>query len=460
MKFKVGEFMNLLVKDRNFYKTFFILTLSISAQNLIVFSVNLADNIMLGGYSETALSGVALVNQIQFFLQMLTMGIGEGVVVLCAQYWGKRNIEPIKKIISVGLLFGIVTSICLLLIMFCFPYEVLHLMTNDEVIIAEGVKYLKIICFTYLFFSITNIMIASLRSVEIVKIGFIVSISTLIVNVCLNYILIYGHFGAPRLGVQGAAIATLIARIIELIIVIIFVKFYEHRLKLNLKELLKLDITYLHDYIRVASPVIISNSLWGFAMAVQTAILGHMGASAIAANSIATIVFQILSVVVYGSSNASSIIIGKTVGEGDLKKLKGYVKTLQILFVIIGLCTGFCLFIIKDLILNFYSVSEATKLLARQFINVLSITSIGTAYQMAALTGIVRSGGDTKFVLINDMIFMWLIVIPSAALSAFYFGFSPVIVFICLKSDQILKCFVAVIKVNRYKWVRQLTRSE
>jgi len=446
--------------NRQFLKTFIVLTCSIALQNLIAYSVNLTDNLMLGAYSEHALSGVALANQIQFFLQMMIMGIGEGIVILGAQYWGQKKLEPIKKIITVGFWVSIVASGLLFVIVFSFPDQILGLLTADTKVIHEGVEFLKIICFTYMIFGITYTLIPSLRSIGIVHIGYIISLSTLIINASLNYCLIYGHFGMPALGVKGSAIATLISRTVELMIVIFFLKFREHTLCLSLKEFMKVDFSYFKDYFRVALPIITTNSLWGVALGVQAGILGHMGAEAIAANSIATILFQITSVVAYGSASASAIMTGKTVGEGQLDKIKGNTQTFQWLFLFIGLCTGLMLFLLRDIIIQFYTIANLSKVLTQQFITVLAITSIGTSYQMAVLTGIVRGGGDTKFVLINDLIFMWLIVIPSAALSAFYFSFPPIIVFACLKSDQILKCLVAFIKVNRYSWIKQITRTQ
>lgn len=194
-------------------------------------------------------------------------------------------------------------------------------------------------------------------------------------------------------------------------------------------------------------------------MAVQTAILGRLGKPVISANSIATTIFQVVSVISYGAASSSSILIGKTIGENRIDKVRKYAKTLQILYLFIGLGTGVILFCFKDAVVGLYAVSEETRRLAIQFITVLSISVCGTSYQVAVLTGIVRGGGDTRFVLFNDMIFMWGLVIPSAALSAFVFHFPPLIVFICLKADQILKCFVAVVKVNRYTWIRKLVRE-
>jgi putative MATE family efflux protein len=446
--------MSLFVRDTSFYKRFFMLTIVIGLQNIISLGVNLSDNIMLGGYNESALSGVALANQIQFFLHMLVMGAAEGLVIMGARFWGAKDMASIKKVASIGMRIAILISLLLWALVFFFPHECLSLFTNGESVISEGAKYLTIISFSYVFFAITNILIASLRSVEIVRVGFMVSVSTLIINVCLNYVLIYGHFGFPELGVRGSAIATLTARIIECIIICVYIKRFDKKIYLKLKDFLHIDRGLFNQYIRIGSPILMSNAVWGAAMGAQTAILGHMGEASIAANSIATTIFQVVTVITYASASATAVVIGKTIGEGHIDKIKAYAKTLQLLYVFIGIGTGIVLFLTKDWVIGFYSISEEAKVLAVQFMTILSITVCGTAYQMPALTGIVRSGGDTKFVLYNDFIFMWLIVLPASALCAFVFNLSPVVTYSVLKSDQILKCFVAIVKVNRYKWIR------
>ncbi|MFD1174980.1 MATE family efflux transporter [Paenibacillus puldeungensis] len=444
----------LFVREKEFYQSFFRLTVVIALQNIISYGVNLSDNLMLGGYSESALSGVALANQIQFLLQMLVTGASEGLVILSSRFWGAGDNASIKKVASIGMRISLVLSLVLWLLIFLFPHGCLSLFTNDEGAIDEGVKYLNIIGFSYLFFAITRVFIASLRSVETVKIGFTISLSTLVINVCLNYLFIYGHFGFPSWGVRGSAVATLTARIIECLIVLIYLKRFDRKIRFSVSDFLHFDMDLFRQYIKVGSPILMSNALWGLAMAVQTSILGHMGAAAIAANSIATTIYQIVSVFTYASASATSVLIGKTIGSGRSDKIKPYAKTLQVLYCIIGVCTGAVLFLAKDVILELYSISPEAKALALQFMTVLSITAIGTAYQVPTLTGIVRAGGDTRFVLYNELVFMWLIVLPATALSAVVLHLSPLITFICLKSDQILKCFVAAIKVNRFRWIR------
>lgn len=452
--------MKLFVKDKPFYKAYFSMTAVIALQNLITFAVNLADNIMIGGYSQDALSGVSMVNQIQFLLQMFVGGVGSGMVVLGAQYWGKKQVEPIRRITSIGTLLAVIFSLLMTGVVYFFPTQTLSILTNEEAVISEGAKYLTIICFSYVIFAITNTLLSALRSVETVRIGFVVTLTALVVNVVLNYGLIYGHFGLPELGVEGAAIATLISRIVEFAIVVVYVACIDKKLRWRIRDMFQLDGKLFKDYIRVGSPLIFSSTIWGVAMSAQTAILGRMGGETIAANSIATTIFQVVSVLSYGSANASGVVIGKTVGEGDIPRVKAYAKSLQIIYIFIGLFTGAVLWLCKDFILSLYSITPATKDLTVQFIAVLSITVIGTSYQVACLTGIVTGGGDTRFVLINDLIHQWLIVLPSAFLSAFVFEAPLWVTFACLKSDQVLKCFVAIVKVNRFRWIRVLTRED
>ena len=418
----------------------------------------MVDNVMLGSYTELALSGATLVNQIQYTLQQLAAGTGVGIVVLASQYWGKKETEPIKSIISLGLKASLLMGIVFFIVSFFMPYQLLGLLTNDSLIVEEGFKYLKIICFTYIIFAVSNSLMYSLQSVETAFIGTVMSVSTIIINMCLNYCLIFGHFGFPEMGIQGAAAATLISRVAELVIILIYVLFIDKKLKMTLKDIIKFDFTYLKDFISTSSMLVLSGGMWGIAQAVQTAILGHMTAAAIAANSIAVIVYQIFTVVGSACANAASITIGKTVGEGRFKLIKPYCKTLQAIFVIIGVISAVLIFAIKGFVIDFYSISNEAKELSDQFLTVLGVVSIGSCYQYPASFGIVAGGGDTKYPALVDNIFMWLFTIPFAALSAFVFNFPPVATFCFLKADQVLKCIPNAIKVNRYKWIKVLTR--
>ena len=454
------KFLGVFTRDKNFYHTFFPLLLIITLQQIAALAVNMADNIMLGRYTELALSGATLVNQIQFTLQQIAAGIGMGIVVLASQYWGQEKIDPIKRIISLGIKVGCVVGIVFFVVSKTIPYEVLSLFTNDQAVIQEGIKYLNVICWTYLVFSISNSLMYSLQSVETAMIGTIMSVSTICINVCLNYCLIYGNFGAPEMGIVGAAVATLISRVMELIIILVYILFVDKKLRLKWFDLLKLDLTYWKDYIRVSTPIVLSGLLWGVAQAAQTSVLGHISATAIAANSIAVVIFQIFAVVGMSCANAASVTTGKTIGEGKLFLVRSYTKTMQMLFLLIGLCFGGLMFLLKDVIVGIYSVSEETQKMAINFLTILSVTTIGTCYEYPVESGIIAGGGTTKYAALVDNLFMWLFTIPTAYLSAFVFHLPPEMTFCFLKADQILKCIPNCIVCNRFRWVKILTRRE
>lgn len=439
-----------------------ILALSLALQNLLTYGVNMMDTVMLGRYSQDAMGGVSLCNQVQYLLQMLVVGAGEGAVVLGSQYWGKGNLKPIPHIIGVALRFGGSLAVLLFGIVAFFPTQLLSLLSNDSAVIAEGQKYFQIICFTYIIFTVTNILVASLRSIGIVKIGYVISGSTLVINVCLNYCLIYGNLGFPELGVRGAAIATLVSRCVELLIVIYYLKYQENRLNLTLTKLIRIDTSYIGDYTRVSSPVLINQALWGVAQMVQTGILGHLGGDVTAANAIAIQVFQVLSVVAYGAASASGIVVGRTIGEGNELRLRPLVNTLQALFITIGICSGLLIFVLREPILMVFggTLTNRAYELSMQFMLVLSITTIGTSYQMACDNGIIRGGGDTAFSAKMNLISMWLIIVPFSAMAAFWWKCAPIVVFFLLKWDQLYKTIPVVMRLRSWKWVKKVTRPD
>lgn len=449
-----------MIREKTFYRAFFALTLSLALQNLLTFGVNLMDTVMLGRYSQEAMSGVSLCNQIQFLLQMLVGGAGEGAVVLGSQYWGGKKLEPIPHIIGVALRFGAALSALLFGAVLLFPIQLLGLLSNDAGVIAQGAAYFQIICFSYMIFTVTNILVASLRSVGVVKIGYAISFSTLCINVTLNYLLIYGNFGCPELGVRGAAVATLVSRCVELLIVVYYLKYREKQLNLTLKKLLFIDRSYLRDYNRVSAPVLVNQALWGVAQMVQTGILGHLGGDVTAANAIAVQVYQVLSVVAYGAASASGIVVGRSIGEGRKDALRPLVTTLQVLFVAIGLLSGGLIFLARNPILLVFggTLTERARELALRFMAVIAVTTVGTSYQMACDTGVIRGGGDTAFSAKMNLISMWGVVVPFSAMAAFWWESSPEVVFFLLKWDQIYKIIPVALRLHSWKWVRSVTR--
>ena len=432
-----------------------------AVQNLLAYSLNLTDNIMLGRYSETTMAAASVVNQIQYLLQMICIaGIGAGTVVLVSQYWGKGEVEPIRRIISLALKFAAAIGLVFFVITFFMSKGILNTLTNDAATRTEGVKYIRIMSFTYLIFPIESVLVTSMRGVRIVFLGAIVSVFSLLTNILLNYIFIFGNWGAPELGIRGSAISTLVARIVELVLVLAYVRFFDKKLRLRFIQFFKPDAFYLPVFIKVALPVMLSGASWGIGSMLQVMILGHMSENVVAANSIAATVYQVITSFSFGQVSATNVIIGNAIGAGEAGNIRVYSRTLQMLFVLSGIATGLVLFLLRNLIPRIYILEPGTLDLTRTFINLMVIIVVFASYQYPAASGIVLGGGNTKYPVIVETSFIWLCVLPLSALSAFVWHLSPIITFLFLKSDQFLKCIPNGIVVNRYRWVRILTRDK
>ena len=450
--------MAVFTKDRSFYRSLVTLAVPISLQNLVTFAVSFADNVMIGSLGDDAISGVYIGGQLQSVLQMFVGGIEGAILILAAQYWGKKDTQSIRKVVSIGIKFALAVGLLSSLVAVLFPQWVIRAFTTEPGVIQEGAAYVQIVGFTYLFFSVSQVMIAAMRSVETARIGLYISCMALVINVCLNYVFIFGHVGFPAMGVRGAALATLVSRILEMCVGVGYVFFVDKKLRFGLKDLLHTDRQLLRDFIRYGLPVIGGQVVWAINSLANTKILGYYSAGVIAAASITGMLHNLVYVWMNGMSSAVGIITGKTVGAGQYEKMKEYSKTVQMIFLFVGLISGAAVFLARDGFISLYNASPEAQAYSRQFINVISVTIIGTCYQAACLFGLVKSGGDISFVFKNDTIFVFLVVIPSSLL-AMWLGAPPWVVFACLKCDQILKCFVAIVKINRYNWMKNLTRD-
>lgn len=450
--------MALFTKDRSFYRSLILLAVPISLQNLVTFAVNFADNVMIGSLGDDAISGVYVGGQLQSVVQMFVGGIEGAILILAAQYWGRKDRDSIRKVVSIGVKFALGVGLFTTLVAVLFPQWVIRIFTTEPGVIREGAAYVQIVGFTYLFFSVSQVMIAAMRSVETARIGLYISCMALVVNVCLNYVFIFGHLGFPAMGVRGAAVATLISRIMEMCVSIGYVFFVDKKLRFGWRDLLHTDGQLLRDFVRYGLPIIGGQVVWAVNSLANTKILGYYSAGVIAATSITGMLHNLVYVWMNGMSSAVGIITGKTVGAGQYEKMKEYSKTVQMIFLFVGLISGAAVFLFRDGFISLYNASPEAQEYSRQFINVISVTIIGTCYQAACLFGLVKSGGDISFVFKNDTIFVFLVVIPSS-LIAMWLGAPPWVVFACLKCDQILKCFVAIVKINRYNWMKNLTRD-
>lgn len=451
--------MRWITRDKNYYRNLIMLAIPVALQNLITFLVSFADNLMVNSLGDAAVSGVYMGNQLQTFIQMFTGGVASAIVIIAAQYWGKRDTAQIRKIVAVGLRISILVGIVFTAIALAFPGPINRFFTKDESVIAEGTVYLRWVGLSYVFFCITQALISAMNSVEKTRSGMIVSLASLFVNVGLNYVLIFGKLGFPAMGVKGAAIATVVARMTETAVIAGIVH-KDESMKFRLRDVTLKDSGLTRDFIKYGTPLVAGNVVWSVNMMCNSMILGGYGAAVITAASVVNTLNSLAYITISGLASAVGIITGKTIGAGKTELMKEYARTTQILFLCVGLFCGALVYGIGAPFIGLYSgISAEAAQQSLYFARVLAVTIIGTGYQMPVLFGLVKSGGDIHFVFKNDTIFVFLVVLPSAFIAA-HFGAPAWVTFACLKCDQVLKCFVAIVKVNSYNWMKNLTRPE
>lgn len=445
--------------SKSFYRQMFSLLTVVAMQNLVAYSVNMVDNVMLGGYSQDALSGAAVVNQIFFMVQQLTLAIGDGLVVLGAQYWGQNRPDPICRLTVTALKVAFGFGMVMIALCSFFAHPLLSIFTPDEAIIQEGCAYLGLIQYTFVLFMVTNVLMAALRCVKTVKISFGVAVVSLLINLAGNYVFIYGKFGFPEMGVRGAAMSTLISRAAELLIVLFYLWKKDRKLLLFRGGLPKSDPSLAADYRRTAIPMMISNSLWAVSVPFQTAVLGHLSSDAIAANSVATTFYQYLKVVVVALSSSSAVMIGNAIGSGDLRRVRSEARTLSVIDLSIGIVLALALFLLRTPLLSCYHLTESAMVMADHLIIVMSVVMVGMSYQMPVSGGIIRGSGDVKFTMYLNLISIWFIVVPLSFASAFWWKWPVEAVVLMLQSDQLFKGLPIFLRFRSYRWINRLTRE-
>ncbi|EGT3605602.1 MATE family efflux transporter [Clostridium perfringens] len=449
----------IITRDRRFYRLLFSIALPIAVQNLITFMVSMVDTLMVGALGEIQLSAVSIANNLFFVLTILMFGLAGGSNIMISQYWGKGNVKTIHKILAIMYRVCLLITGIFIFIALFLPKYFMGIFTTDKAVIDFGASYLRIVCIGYLFYSITNCTIMMLRSVKTVSISIIVYTASLVVNSILNWILIFGNLGAPELGIRGAAIATVCARITEFSIVLVFMFIYERKIGLKLEHLLKLDKEILKDYVGLCTPVLCNELLWAIGASMISVIVGRMGTEVVAANSINGVAHQFVTVFIFGMSNATAVIIGNTIGEGKKEKAKEYAYSIGIFSVVMGCISGLMILLIKPFVVNFYNVSYSTKLIAMEIMTVTSGIIVFQSLASNFMMGVLRGGGDAKFVLINDLIFMWLVAIPGGFFVAFVLELPVALVFLVIKCDEILKSLTSVYRVISGKWVNDVTKD-
>jgi len=448
-----------LIKDKKFYWMLASLALPMALQDLIKFSLSLADNIMVGSLSQTDLSAAALANQPFFIFALFCFGLACGGTVLVAQYYGKGDTVAIRRVVAITFNFGLICSVLVAAAVLIFPEQIMRIYTTDAQIIAKGSEYLRIVGWSYILFGVTNTFFLLLRSVRNVRIALMISGSSFFLNVFLNWIFIFGNFGAPAMGISGAALGTLLSRIYEFVFLAVYLLVFEKTLKITLRSLFKLDRLLVKDFFRYSIPVVINEVVWSLGISMQSVILGHMGGDAIAASSIVTTAQQVISVILYGLGGAAFVIIGNQLGAGGREKITKTSNTLLFLSVLVGLLIGGVLFASKGFIIGLYNVPESTVGLAGTFIDYISVISVFTAFDLTSIVGVLRGGGDTRYAMMLDILLLWIFSVPLGAFLAFL-GVPVMFVFFALKSDEVVRSFFCMARIRSKKWINDVTREQ
>lgn len=432
------------------------LALPIAVQNLVAFFANAIDTVMIGQLSELAFSATSLANQVFFVVTLVLSGIAGGSNVLISQYWGRKDRESIYKVLAltyrIAFIFvGAVSAFSLF-----FPTQVMAIFTNEKMLIDLGSQYLQIVALSYLFFCFSTITVQVLRSTHEVKISMIASLVALGVNTALNYTLIFGNFGAPALGLRGAAIATTIARLVEFIIVVIYIYAFEKNLKIRFHKIIFVDKNIIPIFIRKCGPVTANEAAWSIGESCVVMIIGHMGAEEVMAVGIYNVITQLSSVLMNGIDSAACVLIGNTLGTKNIEALQLLRKNFQKLSWLIGLLDGLIMICAIPIVLKIYPMNDITQHLTSTILVLGSIIEIFKSAQCMNMMGILRGGGDVGFACMNDIVFLWLCALPLGYLCANIFHLSLPFVFIAIKSDQILKVFTSEARIRTNKWMNIL----
>lgn len=450
--------VNIGIERKNFYTKVTGLVIPMAIQNLIHVGIATTDVVMLGKVGENVLAGASLAGQIEFIMLLIVFGLTSGASVLTAQYWGKRDIVTIEKVVGLCICIAGIVSMIFTGAAILVPQKLLSIYTSEPAVTIEGVKYLKIVGFSYLITTVSMVYLNIMRSVERVFAATFIVLVSFFINLILNSLLIYGLFGFPKLGIQGAAIATLSAHIAEILMVIIYAVKINKDIKIRLQYFFGCEKWVIKDFAKYSIPVVLNELMWGCGTSTNTAIIGHLGSSAVAANSIAQVVRQLATVITFGIAGAASIMIGKVIGEKKYDLAKIYAKRFMLLSFFAGIIGGTLVFLIRPFIVDFMGLTKETSSYLLFMLFVMSYFIIGQALNATAVVGIFRAGGDTKFGLILDTVGMWGCSILFGAIAAFVFKLSVPVVYIILLSDEVIKLPFTILHYKRKTWVKNVTR--
>lgn len=454
-----GHILKFLIKDRIFYKTLIAIALPIALQNVIGFGVGMMDTIMVGSLGDTSLSAAALGNQPFFVFMVFNFGLASGGAVLISQYWGRGNVDAVRRIIGMCMRFVAVAAVIFSIVCFLFPTQIISLFSSEADVIGEAAQYLKIVALSYSFYGVASCYLNSLRAVENVRLSMLVYAVSFVVNVMFNYLFIFGKFGFPKLDIVGAAVGTCIARISEILIVVYYILRVEKNIKFNFKYMLSSERELLPDYIRHSLPVVGSELAWSLGIVTQAAIIGNIGKSFVAANSIASVLQQLSMVMMLGIGNAAAVVVGKAVGAGKNEDVQKISKTLLALGVGVGIISCGLMLVLRYPFAEIYNATRATKDLAINIMGVMAALTVGMAIEIISIIGILRGAADTKYAFFVDAGCTWLIGVPMGFLAGFVWKLPVVFVYVCLRSDLPFRIIFCLVRILRGRYIKNVTRD-
>lgn len=443
-----------------FYKKLLRLVLPITMQNLLSAIVSASDALMLGFQSQTALSAVSLAAQVQFVQSLFLTALTIGATILAAQYWGKGDIQSVEKVLAIILRPAVFISFLVFLAAAACPEMLMKIFTDETELIASGASYLRIVSGSYLCMGISQMYFCIMKNSGRTLRSTIYGSTAVILNLILNAILIFGFWKVPKLGICGAALATLISRVVEWILVVI-----ENRKKnvvrIRWEYLKNVDRALERDYIHYTTPVMANELVWGCGFSMFSVIMGHLGNDAVAANSIANIVKNVIACFCLGIGAGSGIIVGNELGSGNLEQAKRYGRKLCRISIVTGALTGGCLLLCKPLIFQFaVNLSGQAQDYLGMMLWICSYYLIGKSVNSTVIAGIFCAGGDTKFGFYCDMVTMWVVIVPIGCIAAFWLKLPVIWVYFLLNLDEMIKLPAVYRHYKKYNWVKNLTMKD
>ena len=442
------------MEAKRFYKELNKLMLPIAFQAFMLAAVAASDTIMLGFIDQNQLAAVSLATRVQFVQNIGLSGLVGGAMILCAQYFGKSETDKINRIFSITLRYSIILSVIFWALSFFIPDFLMRIFTDDINMINIGANYLKIASWSYLLIGISQIYLCMMKVGNKAHLAMISSLSV-IVNILLNAVLIYGLFGVPKMEAAGAALATVIARIIELIVcIILFTKV--KNIKLNFKGIISIDLALEKSFFKISAPLFLNESIWGVGITLYSIIIGHLGSDATAANSIASVIKDLVTSLCRGVGVGGGILLGYKLGLNDFDTAKKYGNKLIKISVIVGVLCAILIFILSPIRYLFELTNEANSYLFIMLI-ICMFYMVAKSINITAINGIFYAGGDTKFDAYSLAVTMWGIIIPLALLGGFVFSWPVLAIYLIISLDEIIKIPWVLYHYKKYKWLNNLT---